>query len=291
MKEIKTVAKESGVSMLKLLISELPFGNAFNEFYFELRGRLQQERLNKFVQSFRGYIEKNGSLNENNILTEKFSDLFESVIRRVVRTPSEEKIKRFRDVLIRQINIPETNTDDAELYLDLITTLSEKEISMLHFHQCFTDEYSNLNSQIDGIKKKRHELEFQLVKEENNKQKGLANNSSSVRDDIRIQENKIASFEVLQESLLQYKTAKFYSIDEGKFLFYKQRLASHGLLIDVGIGLHYDMIAPTPLDLMQVTDFGKEFLTFIVESSQVPSETQEPLETRSAIATASTIFK
>jgi hypothetical protein len=260
--ELKIISKETGISILKILINRLvPFGNEFNELFFELRGRIQQERLNKFVLSFKEYFEEKGPINEKNMLTEKFVDLFELVINNVIRTSSEEKIKQFCNILINQINNPETNTEDSAIYIDLISTLSEKEINILFYHKYFDEEYSDLYSKIGVIKKNRGELEGQLRKEESLNHQGLANNSSKIRNEISSLENSIAAFEMKQGELFQFNNSEFYKIDETKYLFYKQRLFAKGLLVELSAGtMDY-----TPFYQMQITEFGKEFLNFMME--------------------------
>jgi hypothetical protein len=263
----KDIIKEGGVSAIKIVTSYLPLGNVFNELFFEFRGRIQQKRLNIFVEEFQEFINQGGSLTVKNIFTERFSDLFELVVKNVVSTSSEEKIKHFRNVLINQINNPESNMEDGSTYVELISSLSEKEINILSCHRYFDEEYSRLYNSIQSIKNEKWQLENQLRKEEKADKQGFANNSSKVQTAIANLENTISSFETKQEELMKYNTCEFYKIDEMKFIFYKQRLFSKGLLIELNPG---PPMYHVPFQHMRITDFGKEFLNFIMEMVYEP---------------------
>jgi hypothetical protein len=61
------------------------------------------------------------------------------------------------------------------------------------------------------------------------------------------------------DSFSKYRGADFYNLDEKKFIFYKQRLFSKGLLIDNPS----NRIATIPFQAMGISEFGKEFVKFI----------------------------
>jgi hypothetical protein len=56
------------------------------------------------------------------------------------------------------------------------------------------------------------------------------------------------------------RKADFYGITTGEFLFYKQTLSNRALMLDRGIG----GIDTKPYELMGITEFGKNFLKFII---------------------------
>ena len=91
------------------------------------------------------FFTKNPAINLETLKTEEFSDLFESVIRRVLQTKSREKHIRFRDVLLRQIHQPNDEIENAETYLDLIGTLNEPAIWILNEHPVFIKAYEAID--------------------------------------------------------------------------------------------------------------------------------------------------
>lgn len=79
--------KEIGVSLTKALFSNIPYvGQILSEVFFEYRGRIKQERLNKFTVLLSDYFSQNCDFNIKNIQSEDFGDLLESVIKRVIQT-------------------------------------------------------------------------------------------------------------------------------------------------------------------------------------------------------------
>ena len=103
--------KEIIVSTVKSLFGAIPFGGtALNELFFEYNGQLKQKRLNQFVEILAENFTEDSEINLDNIKTENFSDLFESVLRRVVQTKSELKLNRFKDILIKELNNPTKET-------------------------------------------------------------------------------------------------------------------------------------------------------------------------------------
>lgn len=67
---------------------------------------------------------------------------------------------------------------------------------------------------------------------------------------------------VKHHELELYRSAEYYNLNENKYQFYLQRLYSQGLLIDIGIG----GIGKEPFEMMNITEFGMEFINFIKRS-------------------------
>ncbi len=246
--------KEFIISATKSAFSMIPFvGTALTELVFDYNGRIKQERLNKFVELLSAYFTHNHNVKIENIKTEDFNDLFESVIKKVVLTKSEEKIKRFRDILINELNNPSEETELTDLYLELIETLSEEEIIILEGFSNFNHNYYD---QLDNQSNLKSEL---LKIKEDLKSKPFLQPDKNHELAIKILQDKIDNFLKIKESVKKFSEAKYYNLTEAKFGFYKQRLYSKGLLLDLSI----NRIGISGFEMMMITDFGEEFINFI----------------------------
>lgn len=105
----KEVAIQGGISTLKVAIGAIPFvGAAINEFAFEARGRIKQERINNFINNFAEYLGKfkKNEIHIDQIKEEDFGDFFEELIIKVSKTHSEIKKDAFRNLLMSPLRQP-----------------------------------------------------------------------------------------------------------------------------------------------------------------------------------------
>ena len=104
----------------------------------------------------------------------------------------------------------------------------------------------------------------ELEKVENLKKDELivVNNRSKYHDQYIEAKQKFADFEEKVNCKIKFRKAEYYDLDERKFMFYKQRLFSKGLLIDNTS----NRIGSLPFRAMGISEFGKEFVKFIQES-------------------------
>lgn len=250
--------KELFNSMAKSIFSIIPFaGTAITELVYEYNGRIRQNRLNKFVEFLSEGFSNENELDIKNIKTEHFNDVFEAVIKRVFTTKSEVKLKRFRDIIIKELRSPHSETELIEIYLELITTLSEEEIIILNEHRHF-DKYYNLEIT------QRNEISDRLNQAiENKKKETIVIGQSKFSDTIAKVTAELETINKTHKKIECLRKFDYYNITDEKFLFYKQRLYSKGLLIDSGIG----RIGVDTFQMMSITEFGKEFVEFIKESN------------------------
>lgn len=250
----KVDTREILISSAKSIFGAVPFaGTALNELFFEYNGNIKQKRLNNFVEILSEYFSTNTDDNIKNIKTEDFNDIFESVLRRVVRTKSNLKLIRFRDILIKELNSPTKETELIDLYLDLITSLSEEELIILYNHRHFDKTYTEELDKLQGLK-----TEYQKVLE-NKKRETIIISRSKYEDEYLQLKEEIEKIENKHDSLKVFRTAEHYNIEKNKFFFYVQRLYSKGLIYDDGIG----KLGGLPFKLMNITEFGVEFMHFI----------------------------
>lgn len=137
----KIITQKVTEGVIRTILGTLPCGPVFIEI-FEIGGRIKQQRLNSFLEELAKFLTENQEdINIDNIRSEDFIDLFESVITRVVKTQSEIKRQRFKDILINKIKVPDYNIDNAEIHLSLISELSEKAIEILSGHGVFNNKF------------------------------------------------------------------------------------------------------------------------------------------------------
>jgi len=246
--------KEIIISAAKSIFGVIPYGGALlDELFFEYNGRIKQKRLNHFIEILAENFTEDSQINIENIQTEDFNDLFESVLRRVVCTKSELKLRKFKDILINELNFPTKQIELVELYLDLINDLSEEEISILYYHKYFDLAYVD---KIDKMNRLKNQL--YSVKENQKKETIIIDQSTYSKEKIEL-EQRIEKFEKWFANLRKYKTAEFYNLDDNKFMLFKQRLFSKGLLLDNRMS----RIGSGKFQHMGITEFGQEFIEFI----------------------------
>lgn len=251
--------KEIITSTAKSIFGIIPLGgSALDELIFEYNGRIKQNRLNRFVEILADNFSENTEINLDNIKTEDFSDLFESVLRRVVQTKSERKLLRFKNIIIKELNCPTAESEVIDHYLDLISSLTEEELTILYNHRHFTEEFEE---HIDELN--RHESNLSSLEEQLKKHTLVIGESEFQKpyDQLKITYRLKKEF---VESFTKYKKAEFYELNAKSFVFYKQRLFSKGLLIDNGM----NRIGGIPFGNMTITEFGLEFIEFIRNSEK-----------------------
>ena len=246
--------KEILISSIKSIFGAVPFGGtALNELFFEYNSQLKQKRLNKFVEILSENFTEESGIKLENIKTEDFNDLFESVLRMVVRTKSELKLQRFKDILIKQLKSPSEHSELNDHYLELISTLTEEEICILYNHRHFTIEYEEKVTEMN-----RHKDNLTSLKKQIDNQR-LVVGVSEFQKPFEQLTDKYQKIKKYIDSLAKFKTAEYYNLSENVFMFYKQRLYSKGLLIDDRM----KRIGNLPFSNMGITEFGVDFIYFI----------------------------
>jgi len=255
----KDQVNEALISLTKSAFSAVPFaGGMLNEIAFDYRSRLKQNRLNHFIQLLSEFFTSQSDFDVDSLKTEEFSDLFESVVRRVLQTKSKEKHARFRDVLAEQAFHPNAEIDSAELYLDLIGSLDELAIRILCAHRVFLRAYD----EIDPKRKKILDQLEKIGREVNDLRRDSSKNKAAINRllaSIKKNEEIKEAYDADLLRLQKFRDADFYQLSESEYLYYKQTLYSKGLLIDKGLGT-YDSRS---FYYMWITEFGLKFLEFI----------------------------
>ena len=132
----KIQLEQAAISVKNAVFSNIPVvGSILDEVLFEHRSRVKQERLNRFVEEFKKYLRSMGScdIDQKHLKSEEFGDIFESILRRVVNTASEEKVHRFKKILLNEMEHT-YESDFKETFLDIAFRINEDQIQILkHF--------------------------------------------------------------------------------------------------------------------------------------------------------------
>jgi len=194
----KKLIIEIGESVVKGMFGAVPFaGTALNEAIFDGRSRIKQNRLLNFIKEFSEYLSKfnEEDIDQVYIKSEDFSDIFESIIRRVITFGSKEKLHKFKSILANQV-VNSYHTDHAETFLDILSRINEEQIQIL-------DTYRQIKN-------------------------GDINQDEELSDRNVIDAN-------FEKRVSEIRSAKYFNLDENIYLFYLQDLFSKGLLFDDGI--------------------------------------------------------
>ena len=225
--------KEIITSIVKASISTFPYiGGALNEVLFDYRSRIEQKRINNFVEQFLNYLSTlEIEIDENIINSEEFNDIFFAVIKRVIDTKSEYKLKIFRNILVSGMTT-EYQSDFKETFLDLVTRLDYIELEILSLYENTGREGSmDIEEGSDGA--------VSTLK------------SASYKDKI---------LEIIKREAGHLTTIEVH----GRYEFYICDLISKSLLVDTKIvGNTYRDASREGFSVLYITDFGKEFMKFI----------------------------
>lgn len=230
--------KEMGEAMIKNMFAQIPIvGWALNETIFDRRSRVKQKRLNVFTNLMIESMNKRlgYEIDLENIKSDQFGDLFESVLKRVMETSNEDKLKRFRDILVGQIVSP-NKEEFTETFLDITGRLKEIQI---HILKTYCEKRSKVSEAKEYIYKVEKDLD--TAKQELNLLKRRAENGQIQTDEsIAKIERTIRNLEVVIKNekdklieLKSYKLGLYYELEEGEFAFYLQDLVSKSLLKEV----------------------------------------------------------
>lgn len=254
--------KEIGNSFLKSLFSLIPYaGQPLNELFFEYRGRIKQNRLNAFTELISSCISNRTELDFNSLNEVEFSDLFESVIRRVVNTGSEQKYRRFRDILINYIEDPTLPLDHADTFLDLVSQLNEPSILILKYHEEHDQEFEQLDRKDSELTAAIEKEEQRIEKERESNRNRMVLIMERTNSDIDRLSRELRQVQEKIRQIAKYRQASTYNLSEEDFLSLKQILVSKALLTDSGAGF----LGHIPYFHMRITEFGKQFILYIRE--------------------------
>ena len=138
----KTYVMKSTESVVRSILGAMPsIGTALNEAIFDLRARLKQERLEKFVEYLADSLQslEHDKIDVAYIQSAEFIDFLEDVLIRAAKVRAEEKRKKLAAVLAGRLQHAEgTPFDDR--FIDLLITLSDIQVRILAEHLRVAEE-------------------------------------------------------------------------------------------------------------------------------------------------------
>ena len=132
--DVKFHAKQFGMALLEATLSRTVVGIVTDTIFGYLT-RVKMERAQGFTGGFLEDIKSSDpdKIDWEYLLSEEFLDSFYSVLRRVINTASEEKIRRFKKILLNEATRP-YKSDFKETFLDIAFRINEDQIQILkHF--------------------------------------------------------------------------------------------------------------------------------------------------------------
>jgi hypothetical protein len=258
------IAKQSGVGALKAAIGAIPIiGSALNETFFEIRGRVKQERINSFVEELGAFMSelKDVQLDIHQITREDFSDFFEAVIRSVANNRSEKKKEVYKYLLVNQLENP-VPIDYAELYNDIIGSLYEKQIPLLlAFSHSEVSTHIEFQRDLSNRIQHKNDIEREIKRPyKYHDDEGETNEES----DLPILKYEISKLDKEIESnkdrikTKYYPTPEEFGIENYEFYYLVQDLVNKGLLMDMSY-----LTGSEPCTLTNITEIGLDLIKVI----------------------------
>ena len=181
------------------LLSRVPGGvGLLTDTFIRYRNLIKQERVCDLLEELKKDVESMDphEFDQEYLRSEEFSDILESILWRVVNTASEEKVHRFKMILLNEMKHT-YESDFKETFLDIAFRINEDQILILdHFREIRNSE------------------------SESSSERGIIQSEDAGGEGARASLNR-------ERDLLGF--------DESKYLFYVQDLVSKSLLYDENI--------------------------------------------------------
>lgn len=216
-------------SIITASLNVIPSVGPYLSAAYNYRSEVQQQRILHFSEQLGEYF-KNTTGKDiyfDYIQTEDFMDFFSLVIEKIKIIKSEEKINRFKEILINQIEWP-YHSDFTSTFLDIAERINEDQVLIL-------SEFRKVET---------GELHLKYIEKTD---RGHIDGGDSSG----------------KEEPLEYLDYTHFGIEESKYLFYLQDLIAKGLIYDDGQG----RLRVGPFKIIRITPFGLEFLKFLGKRS------------------------
>jgi hypothetical protein len=232
--KIGDAIKSGGEGLFKLTFGQIPFiGPLVNEFTYDYRGRIVQNRLNLFSELLHEFFAKyaEGILDLDKMQKEDFHDLFVYTLQRVAETKSEEKLKLFRNVIVNNQKA-EGPIELSRTFLDLTVKLQTVQIVMLERIKGASDDSENLQRDLQQAKENQSAAQVKLLEEKWKEQQG---------------------------GISALITASKFEVDDRTFTVLLADLQSKGLVSRV----QYPVLGGIANGDYRISDLGVEYLNFV----------------------------
>jgi len=246
----KSEVLNSGNFMSALIasISLIPVvGSAINEVLFDRRSRIKQDRINSFVTELGKSVQKidESKIDQEYLKSDEFSDIVESTFKKVSEFGTTTRIKRFKNILLNQ-TVRKCESSIIETYLNIITTLSEKQLLLLEHYQ--------LNE------KNLKRIYRRLEEEESRGSRFIKHMDKEVTlENADVEELRKIYKDFIQEMYVNSGIRKGDDID-----YINQDLVSKSLLKDES----FTIKNKKPNEILLPTKYSKQFVNFIIEFNE-----------------------
>lgn len=264
MRDKLEIEKATAEATAKGLIGALPFvGTALNELLFDARGRMKQERINKFVQAFHAYLAglQEGDLHVDQIEKEDFGDFFEALLVRVARNHSEQKREAFLRLLSNQLRRP-SDIDYALLFVDIISELHEKQIPILdrfYLSQPECTMHLRIQTKLFRLRQEYSEMTTFKNRMENDiyaeGMLDIGTGTGKINQKIKETHDQIISSETEVQRYDASHLPVTYGLTTEEFFTLTQDLCNKGLLTDFSSRYSYN-----PLSVLEISELGKRLM-------------------------------
>ncbi|MFA6332834.1 MAG: hypothetical protein WCX22_07780 [Methanoregula sp.] len=140
--EIKIFTTETTSAVFDIVVSQAPVIGPIAVRLSETGERIRQQQINTFLENFVSALMKidRDQINWTRFKSDDYYFMIHSVTERVHHTTAKEKIIRFREILIKDLQTT-YHSDFKETYLDLILRLNEDQIKILRTFRTQYNEY------------------------------------------------------------------------------------------------------------------------------------------------------
>ncbi|MGB5822157.1 MAG: hypothetical protein WBG90_21925 [Saonia sp.] len=129
-----------------------------------LRSKLKINRVENFVMELGKYMEsKNVSFDWENVNSHDFGDFFEEILMKISRTSSENKLERFKLLVMGQIVSP-ISYNYILRFVELVDKLQDLHIDILTTYVSTEDEFIKIQDALSKIYKEKDDTDIMLLK-------------------------------------------------------------------------------------------------------------------------------
>lgn len=255
------VADYTMEQLRKIYTGFMPYSHVVEGFWNFNKG-LKQQRLMNFVESLKLVFESKLKikLDSYDFQSEDFVDLFESIMKEVQTTKSIEKLNAFRGIFINSLILD--SFDLTQVYIDLTTSLHEKQIEILNIFISTNEDRKNISKKISELSKLHGEKEANTKRLRALTEKGTIESGQSIAQSSKDEVAVLAQLEKAREEhkrIVDSINPIRFGIESSKFNYFVRDLISKGLLVENT----YVSFASNIVDSIDATDFAIDYYKFV----------------------------
>ncbi len=247
------------VSGVKIGLSFLgPVGTILTE-SIEIRDRVRAKRASQFIEGLASYINTlpSGPINYNDTQKEQFAEIFESVFESAVRSSSEVRRNRLKNILCNSLKSGDVS-DDMRRFISITNRISELQVQMLGLYNNHNERQGTQRT-LSELRHELNRLQIARNKEAKNEKSGYANKLPTAEEALKLAQKQADDLNAIVEELPNPNNPEQFGLDKADFLSEVQELVSNGLLHD----LHALGQDGLPNRHFALSSLGKRYLQYI----------------------------